>query len=383
MTDRSPPTHLQAHLQARLLQTLSVHALQSLPDDELLARLSALLAGSRRMEADLVAHIGEVDARRLYRREAASSMFAYCTDVLHLSEHEAYLRITVARAAREHPILLELLGDGRLHLSAIAKLAPVLAAENRDFVLRRACHRSKREIEELVAELVPRPDVPSSIRKLPERFSRSTPSEPPSCATSSSPFPETLPLVACPVLVLPPGGSTPVASHPSSIQPLAPDRYRVQFTASRALRDTLDRLGTLMPGCELAEIIERAVTETLARLEAKRFAKARRPRAKPSQPELARPSRHIPAAVRRAVHERDGGRCRFVSTQGERCRARERLEFHHVHPWALGGDPTVANIRLMCRAHNVLLAEHDYGSKRMIAFRRVREARTASALEPP
>jgi hypothetical protein len=81
--------------------------LQSLSDDDLLRGLSDLLRQSRRVEADLVAHIGEVEARRLYAREASPSMFVYCTDVLHLSEAEAYLRINVARAAREHPVLLE------------------------------------------------------------------------------------------------------------------------------------------------------------------------------------------------------------------------------------------------------------------------------------
>jgi hypothetical protein len=82
--------------------------------DELLRRLSGLLRQSRRVEADLVAHVGEVDARRLYAREASPSIFVYCTQVLHLSEFEAYLRITVARAARRHPVLLEMLREGSL-----------------------------------------------------------------------------------------------------------------------------------------------------------------------------------------------------------------------------------------------------------------------------
>ncbi len=147
-------------------------SLAAVPDDELLERLSALLRKSRRTEADLVAHIGEVDRRRLYARAAAPSLFAYCTEVLHLSEAEAYLRIAAARAARQHPQLLAMLGDGRLHLSAVAKLSPHLTAENRDPVLRRAAHRSKREVEELVAELRPRPDVPCLVRRLPERIER-------------------------------------------------------------------------------------------------------------------------------------------------------------------------------------------------------------------
>jgi len=65
-------------------------ALRAVPDDELLSRLSDLVSQSRRVEADLVAHIGEVDERRLFARQAFPSMFAYCTESLHLSEAEAY-----------------------------------------------------------------------------------------------------------------------------------------------------------------------------------------------------------------------------------------------------------------------------------------------------
>ena len=80
------------------------HSLTSVSDEELLRRLSDLLGQSRRNEADLVAHIGEVDRRRLYAREASPSMFGYCTEILHLSEAEAYLRIAAARArARASP----------------------------------------------------------------------------------------------------------------------------------------------------------------------------------------------------------------------------------------------------------------------------------------
>jgi hypothetical protein len=114
-----------------------------------------------------------VHARHIYARYAASSMFSYCTTVLHLSEGEAQLRIAVAKAAREHPILLEMLADGPLHLSGIAKLAPILTGENRDWLLPRPVHKSKLEIEEMVAELAPRPDAPSVMRKLPERHAPS------------------------------------------------------------------------------------------------------------------------------------------------------------------------------------------------------------------
>jgi hypothetical protein len=113
-------------------------ALRRVPDDELLRRLSELVCRSRRVEADLVAHIGEVDERRLFARQAFPSMFAYCTECLHLSEAEAYRRITVSRAARQHPEVLEALRDGRLHLSGLARLVPLLTADNCAALLERA-----------------------------------------------------------------------------------------------------------------------------------------------------------------------------------------------------------------------------------------------------
>jgi len=89
--------------------------------------------------------------------EDQSSLFAYCTEVLHLSELEAYLRITAARAARLHPVLLAMLREGSLHLTAVAKLAPHLTRENRETLLGRAAHRTKREVEELIGGRRPRP----------------------------------------------------------------------------------------------------------------------------------------------------------------------------------------------------------------------------------
>jgi 5-methylcytosine-specific restriction endonuclease McrA len=360
--------------------------LQSIPDDELLRRLAELMRQSRRVEADIVAHIAEVDERRLYAREALPSMFAYCTDVLHLSEAEAYLRISAARPSREHPMLLTMLADGRLHLTAIAKLAPHLTRENRDGLLERATHRSKRQIEEQIAEIAPRPDVPAMVRKLPER--RTLP------AASQLVVPnrgEGLGQGLAPVLIRelrPDGVAVPavVALAPPSlplVQPLSPGRYKVQFTASAEFHHKLERLKALMgsrgrpPGCDLAAVIEQAVTEKLERLEARRFARTRARHKGPAETEETQTrrspsSRHIPAAVGRAVRERDGDRCRYVDEHGRRCQERDRLEFHHRHPFGLGGDHSVSNLRLMCRAHNAYVAECDYGREVMASRRRPR-----------
>ncbi len=230
------------------------YELKSLSDDELLVRLSNVLKQSRRVESVLVAHIAEVDERRLYAREACPSMFSYATDVLHLSEAEAYLRIAAARASRRHPALLTMLDDGRLHLSGIAVLAPHLTDTNCEELLARATHKTKRELLMLVAEIAPKPDVSPSIRKLPKQRQkpasehRTSGAESTLSGKSPAPEPEHAP-------------APETADKPPVIAPLAPARYRVQFTAIADLHDKLKLIYYIMPGADLASMLEASVTE--------------------------------------------------------------------------------------------------------------------------
>jgi hypothetical protein len=376
--------------------------LRQLPDDELLRRTTELVGRSRRTEAEIVAHIAEVDERRLFARSASPSMFAYCIEVLRFSEAEAYLRIAAARAARAHPTLLDMLADGRLHLSSVARIAPHLTAANRDAVLARAVHKSKREIEELVAELAPRPDATAFVRRLPEpRLHRAaSPTSSAPAADLSRPSVATVQLVPDRVagtrLVPDRVAGTRIDRDgvaacqlvpervPRAIEPTSPGRYKVQFTASRELRDKIERLRELMGVVDLAAVIDEAVGDKLARLEARRFALPKAPcttrtmaprptptgaprptptKARPTAPNAragARTSRHIPAEVRRAVRLRDGGQCVYADPQGRRCSSRRHLEFHHRHPYGHGGKHTVENTCLLCSTHHALMTAADY-----------------------
>jgi len=98
--------------------------------DQLLAQLLALVHRGRKLEVDLIEHLAEVDARRLYLREGCPSMFAYCVEVLRFAEAVAYKRIAAMRAARRYPELLTTLQKGDLHLTAVSLLAPHLTAKN-------------------------------------------------------------------------------------------------------------------------------------------------------------------------------------------------------------------------------------------------------------
>jgi hypothetical protein len=154
------------------------------------------------------------------------------------------------------------------------------------------------------------------------------------------------------------------------VQPLARGRYRVQFSASEALRDKLERLQALVPGADLATLVEQAVTAELERLEARRFGRTKAPRKTLAETDTSGGPRSIPAAVRRAVYERAGGRCAFMDARGRRCEERSRLQFHHRHPHGHGGDRTPGNISLLCRSHNRYLAEIDYGQTAIARHRR-------------
>jgi 5-methylcytosine-specific restriction endonuclease McrA len=171
--------------------------------------------------------------------------------------------------------------------------------------------------------------------------------------------------------------AAPAAPSPApraAVEPLAPSRYKVQFTASAEFRDKLERLQALMrssvPDGDLAKIIDLAVTEKLERLEARRFAKTKRPRKRLAQTDTRPKSRYIPAAVRRFVQKRDGGRCTYRDRHGRRCTKRHDLEFHHRKPFGRGGEHSPEVLCLMCKTHNLLLAEQDFGKEKMARYRR-------------
>jgi len=124
-----------------------------------------------------------------------------------------------------------------------------------------------------------------------------------------------------------------------------------------------------VPDGDLARIIDIAVTEKLQRIEARRFGQTNKPRKSLAETDTTSSSRDVPAAVKRRVYARDGGRCAFRNTLGRRCARRFDLEFHHKHPFGRDGDHDPSNVTLMCKAHNALLAEQDYGQEVMARFR--------------
>jgi hypothetical protein len=321
-----------------------------LTDEQLVEALKHCARHERHATASLVAHLAEMDARDIHLREGFPSLFAYCRQVLALSESAAYKRIEVARAARRIPAILEGLADGTLSLSTARLLAPHLTPDNQAELIAIAAGSGKRAVEELIALRFPRPDVAPLVRKLPT----ARVGEPGPAVISAVPFERgTSPVPSEPASSPVPRARAAASAQPLSI-PLAADRYQIRFTASAATWSKLctarELLRHTVPSGDPGEIVDRALTALIAEIARKKCGEAKTAARSPRP--SASSSRHVPAAVKRAVWVRDRGRCAYVSRGGRRCGETGFLEFHHVRPFAVGGPATLANIELRCRAHN-------------------------------
>ena len=95
--------------------------------------------------------------------------------------------------------------------------------------------------------------------------------------------------------------------------------------------------------------------------------------------QLPERTRYVTADARREIHERDRGRCAFVSASGRRCNARAFMQLDHVIPFARRGANEVSNLRFLCRAHNRLHARQCFGALHLAAKIAVKRTRTPGA----
>ncbi len=202
----------------------------------------------------------------------------YCTKRLRLSEHAAYGRIEAARVSRKFPAILHMLAEGSITLTTICLLSNHLTEENHEQLLKAARHKTRREVEGLVAALHPMPPVPSSVRRLTQpRALALSPAEVKIEASSAS-------AVASPA-------PTSVSAKPTPARPPAPPIVRpacfrtVQGSVSgiglethRKLRRLQDLLRHSVPNADLAEIFDRALSLLLREMERQKIAMVDRPR---------------------------------------------------------------------------------------------------------
>ena len=215
---------------------------------------------------------------------------------------------------------------------------------------------------------------------------------------------------------LPSDDALPVGPVPSDLPPVTrPQHFQMQFATVEEHVQLVERARALLarqrPTMTLGELHCEAMKLLVQTLEKRKFAVSQRV----GEPALAvakratagakhateqvpsqdfklgsaapkpprRRGRHVAAAVRREVYQRDGARCTFVDARGERCCETHYLELHHLQPFANGGANVASNLTLRCAAHNALAAEQDFGASFMAERRSSarHEALAVQALE--
>ncbi len=323
-------------------------SLRNLSDSSVLAGLTRLVRQSRQITAALIAHILEVELRQLYRDMGCGSMREFLVSQLHFSEDAAERRLQAAHAVRRHPMLLERVADGRLHLTALLMIAPHLGEADASEIVEAATHKTRSQIQALLL-----------ARKA---SSTSVPVQPDIALDLGEPAPARVQSDGEPERVR----DEPAPARVPQIEGGRLAKIALRQRTRETLRRAHDLLAGSVPFGDHDEVIHRGLIALVERLEKRKFATTSKPHR--TQSVSAHP-RTIPAPVRRAVRARDGGRCTFAGPTGHRCESRA-VEFDHVVPIAHGGASTIANVRLLCRGHNQLEAERVFG-REFIERRRV------------
>ena len=416
------------------------YRLVELGNSELLAGLSNLVQQSNDLTGQLLAHLVELDERKLHLELGFPSLFSYCVEALRMSEGTAGRRVTAARVCRRFPEVFERVARGELHLCALCALAPHLSSDNASDLLENCRGKTRRQVEGLLAARFPRPDVREQIRRLPARAVAAVPIlpveavvpvgavvpveaiVPVEAAEHTSPSPQSTGATSAPSSDPPRlAASSKVVSQSlgangrnsvrraRGLEPLSADRFGVHFTADAELRELIERARALashrLPNGDLAGLMKLAVASFVQQEEKRRFGIGTKPHRtkdtdnkaikeqlafssdrrtppggvaessssnEPTNDETRAPSfqdrgRYLPVQVRREAHRRDRAQCPFVSTDGRRCNARAFLEFDHVKPFARFGASDPPNIRLLCKAHNLLHARDCFGAEHLAA----------------
>ncbi len=423
----SPGAEQGHDLQACMLKSRRVSKLSAAA---LLTEFASTLARDRGTTVELLIQMGEIEARKLYRGQACADMYAYCTDVLHMSESTAARRTRAARAARQFPVILPMVAEGKLHLSAVSLLAAHLKPDNAASLLAEATHKSKAEVELILACRFPRPDVPESVRALgnpnaaasatgqvvaniaaqlspvtvvPADSTESAKSEGPLRASDESrKVHQVVSQVVAAAAAKCGAGAVPQAmladiandvaqtivnaaasvAHapalpgeaPAKVTPRSAGRFAWQLTADQEMQDLLEQAQDLIGRAgpkDMAEVLKRGLQVLVDTLRKAKYAATSKPREAPVNAN----GHHVPHSVVRAVSERDGCQCTFVGPDGHRCTERSDLQFDHRIPFARGGRTTVDNIRLLCGPHNQHEAERVFGSAHIQAQREAARVR--------
>ena len=271
------------------------------------ARAVALVETYLKAESELLSVLQEIDRCKGFRELGFKSLFEYATS-LGLSEGVAYNFITVARKSSEIPELREKLQAQEMTLSNAKTIAPILNSANQEKWLEAASTLSKRELEKEIAKEFPEKAVQENARYVSEK------------------------------------------------------RIELRLGISEELLKKLRRVQDL-ESKNVAASLEQALEAMAEGYLSKHDPLEKAKRARQLFPGRVNSNpRVIPAHLKHSVQKRDQAQCTH-SKSGKRCQERRWLDIHHVKPLSKGGETTLGNLILLCKAHHQLLHSGGFGGR--------------------
>jgi hypothetical protein len=277
--------------------------------------------------AEFVIELAEFDRLKQYLEMGYRSLWDACKRELGLSERAIYYRIAAARELKRNPQLAEQIRDGRLCITTLAMLTKVMTEENADSLLAEAAGKSKREVQQIVARLDPKP------------------------------VPETDVLRAVTAELSPAKVQTEVLTETLLRKHITVDREFEELL--KAARDALSHAN---PGASELDLLKEGLRRII------RDAQKRKGIVDKPRRDREATNGDIPRSARRIVWKRDGGMCQWRTSDGNICGSTSRVQFHHKQDRAKGGLGSPDNAILLCQTHNLLAAEIAWGEEWMGQF---------------
>ncbi len=340
--------------------------IKKLSDSELLGRTQELVAKERKLSTEILHHLMEVERRRLYAIRGFPSLFEYCVKKLGYSESAAQRRISSMRLLREIPEVEEQIQAGRLSLSVLSQaqsffrneaksLEKPIAVETKKEVLLKLEHKSTREAER---ELLLRSTNPQTVYRK-ERVRHITPTHLEIKFVADEDMLNDIEKLKAILSHAHPSMS--LTKLMRMLLDLGLKKHDPQRQVSRKSTAKLEKKVNTESTVLLAPAVT-ATSEQLAVSATKMNLLGTRAK-----------RTSIPANIKRAVWQRDKGKCTFKDPHTRRCcESRNFLQIDHIHPLALGGDNELENLRLLCFEHNQLHARQLLGAKKMEGYRKIR-----------
>ncbi|HEX4924457.1 MAG TPA: DUF222 domain-containing protein [Bdellovibrionales bacterium] len=336
-------------MQSDLLSLPRLSSLSDLPEHELVAGLKMRVQTERRVTAEIVAYIQEIDRRRIYLRHGVTSLFAFLTEVIGYSRAAAQRRIEAARLSNDVPEIQEALKSGELNLSQVSVVAQAVKQKEKAG----AGAVSPVEKQELIKKI-----KGQSVEK-------------------------------CEVIVSQALDLSPKTHDTCRYQ--KDESLRAEMTFTKSELAEIERAKSLLShqlgNPELSELFVFLVRDLLKRKDPLREKPTPESGSATRQSALAR-IRTFRAATRerftkelgkvhtiksnkrvymrvgdaRALHARDKS-CRWRDPRtGHICNSTFRLQRDHIVPLWAGGTNELENFQLLCAAHNRLKYEMENGA---------------------